>query len=248
MADIPKASFQAHVISGFPHMFPGPLGDSLAGRALADGLWSLEAHDLRQFGTGKHFNIDDTPAGGGAGMVLRADVAAAALDHVHDHVHNHVSAASPTALPVLLPSPRGRVFSQELAQELAAGPGVIFLCNRYEGVDERFIEARAPMEVSLGDYILSGGEVAALTMLDAMVRLIPGVMGKEASGEDESFSHGLLEYPHYTRPQVWEGRAIPDIVTSGDHEKLRAWRQGEAERITRERRPDLWAEYEGDDG
>ena len=232
--------FQAHMITGFPYMFPGPLGDSLAGRALQDGLWALETHDLRQFGIGKHQNIDDTPAGGGAGMVLRADVAAAALDQVTQ------SLTMP--LPVLLPSPRGRVFSQELAQELAAGPGVIFLCNRYEGVDQRFIEARAPIEVSLGDYILSGGEMAALTMLDAMVRLIPGVMGKLASGDDESFSQGLLEYPHYTRPQNWEGRAIPDVVTAGDHEKLRRWRQEEAKRLTRERRPDLWAEYVDDDG
>ena len=235
-----KPAFQAHMITGFPDMFPGPLGDSLAGRALDDGLWMLNTHDLRPFGAGKHRNIDDTPAGGGAGMVLRADVAAAALDHVTETMT--------APLPVLLPSPRGRLFSQKMAQDLASGPGLIFLCNRYEGVDERFIEARAPMEVSLGDYILSGGEMAALTMLDAMVRLIPGVMGKAASGEDESFSHGLLEYPHYTRPQSWEGRAIPEIVTSGDHEKLRRWRQDEAERITRERRPDLWAAYEGEDG
>ena len=235
-----KSPFQAHMITGFPDMFPGPLGDSLAGRALVDGLWALQTHDLRQFGIGKHQNIDDTPAGGGAGMVLRADVAAAALDHVTQNL--------PAPLPVVLPSPRGRVFNQALARELAAGPGVIFLCNRYEGVDERFIEARAPLELSLGDYILSGGEMAALTMLDAMVRLLPGVMGKEASGEDESFSRGLLEYPHYTRPQSWEGRDIPEIVTSGDHEKLRLWRQAEAERVTRERRADLWAEYEGDDG
>lgn len=232
--------FNAHIISGFPDMFPGPLGDSLAGRALQDGLWGLETHDLRAYGEGKHKNIDDTPAGGGAGMVLRADVAAAALDSV--------TAGLPTPLPVLLPSPRGRVFTQELARELAQGPGVIFICNRYEGVDQRFIEARAPLEVSLGDYILSGGEMAALTMLDAMVRLIPGVMGKAESGEDESFgADGLLEYPHYTRPQSFEGRPIPDIVTAGDHEKLRAWRRRQAERITRERRPDLWAEYAGDD-
>ena len=213
-----------------------PCRSRAAGRA-----WALETHDLRQFGIGKHQNIDDTPAGGGAGMVLRADVAAAALDQATQ------SLTMP--LPVLLPSPRGRVFSQELALELAAGPGVIFLCNRYEGVDQRFIEARAPIEVSLGDYILSGGEMAALTMLDAMVRLIPGVMGKVASGDDESFSQGLLEYPHYTRPQsAGEGRAIPDIVTAGDHEKNRRWRQEEAERLTRERRPDLWAEYKGGDG
>lgn len=235
-----KPAFQAHMITGFPDMFPGPLGDSLAGRARHDGLWGLETHDLRDFGVGKHQNIDDTPAGGGAGMVLRADVAAAAVDAVRP--------LAGADMPLLLPSPRGRLFTQELAQELAQGPGVIFLCNRYEGVDERFIEARTPMEVSLGDYILSGGEMAALAMLDAVVRLLPGVMGKEASGEDESFSHGLLEYPHYTRPQRWEGRDIPEIVTSGDHEKLRRWRQDEAERITGERRPDLWAAYEGEDG
>ena len=235
-----KSPFQAHMITGFPDMFPGPLGDSLAGRALDDGLWALQTHDLRQFGIGKHQNIDDTPAGGGAGMVLRADVAAAAVDAVRP--------LAGADMPLLLPSPRGRVFSQELAQDLAAGPGVIFLCNRYEGVDERFLEARAPIEVSLGDYILSGGEMAALTMLDAMVRLIPGVMGKAESGADESFSRGLLEYPHYTRPHSWEGRAIPEIVTSGDHEKLRRWRQEQAERLTRERRPDLWAAYEGEDG
>ena len=235
-----KPAFQAHMITGFPDMFPGPLGESLAGRALADGLWSLTAHDLRDFGAGKHKNIDDTPAGGGAGMVLRADVAAAAVDAVHP--------LAGAAMPLLLPSPRGRPFTQDLAHELAQGAGVIFLCNRYEGVDERFIEARAPMEVSLGDYILSGGEMAALAMLDAMVRLIPGVMGKVESGADESFSQGLLEYPHYTRPQSFEGRDIPEIVTSGDHEKLRRWRQDEAERVTRERRPDLWDKYKGDDG
>lgn len=233
------AGFHAHVITGFPEMFPGPLGASLAGRALADGLWSLSAHDLRDFGQGKHKNIDDTPAGGGAGMVLRADVAAAAVDAVTGDLASQ--------MPLLLPSPRGQVFSQSLARDLAQGPGVVFLCNRYEGVDERFIEARAPLEVSLGDYILSGGEMAALTMLDAMVRLIPGVMGKVESGTDESFSpdnDGLLEYPHYTRPQDFEGREIPDVVTAGDHEKLAAWRRAEAERVTREKRPDLWASFE----
>lgn len=225
--------FNAHVITGFPDMFPGPLGQSLAGRGLAEGLWSLETHDLRAFGQGKHKNIDDTPAGGGAGMVLRADVAAAALDSVTEH-HD---------LPVILPSPRGRVFDQAMARDMAAGPGVIFICNRYEGVDQRFIDARAPMEVSLGDYILSGGEMAALSMLDAMVRLLPGVMGKAESGEDESFGQGLLEYPHYTRPQSFEGMDIPAVVTSGDHEKRDAWRQEQAQALTQKRRPDLWDKY-----
>ena len=226
-------AFDAHIITGYPQMFPGPLGDSLAGRALDDGLWRLNTHNLRDFGHGKHRTIDEPPAGGGAGMVLRADVAAAALDSV----------TAQAALPVLLPSPRGRRFTQAMATDLAAGPGVIFFCNRFEGVDERFIEARQPIEVSLGDYILSGGEMAALTMLDAILRLLPGVMGKLESGSDESFSDGLLEYPHYTRPQSFEGRDIPAVVTAGDHEKLRAWRQEEAERLTRDRRPDLWASH-----
>ena len=232
-------SWQAHIITGAPRMVPGPLGENLAGRALEQGLWSLTTHDLRAFGEGKHKNIDDTPAGGGAGMVLRADVAAAALDHVTQGL------AAP--LPVILPSPRGVAFTQSMAEDLAAGGGAIFFCNRFEGIDERFIETRRPLEVSLGDYILSGGETAALTMLDAIIRLIPGVMGKAESGTDESFSQandGLLEYPHYTRPQFFEGREIPDIVTSGDHEKLRLWRRAEAERLTRERRPDLWAAHE----
>lgn len=226
-------AFDAHIITGYPQMFPGPLGDSLAGRALDDGLWRLNTHNLRDFGHGKHRTIDEPPAGGGAGMVLRADVAAAALDSV----------TAQAALPVLLPSPRGRRFTQSMATDLAAGPGVIFFCNRFEGVDERFIEARQPIEVSLGDYILSGGEMAALAMLDAILRLLPGVMGKVESGSDESFSDGLLEYPHYTRPQSFEGRDIPAVVTAGDHDKLRAWRQQEAERLTRDRRPDLWATH-----
>ena len=229
--------WQAHIITALPDMFPGPLGESLAGRALQEERWSLTTHDLRAAGLGKHKKIDDTPAGGGAGMVLRADVAAAALDAVTRH-HE---------LPVILPSPRGVLFTQELAQQLAAGDGVIFICNRFEGVDQRFIEARQPLEVSLGDYVLAGGEVAALTMLDAIIRLLPGVMGKAESGAEESFSAatgGLLEYPHYTRPQEFEGRAIPDIVTSGDHEALRRWRRAEAERLTRQRRPDLCAAYE----
>ena len=225
-------SWDAHIITGFPSMFPGTLGESLAGRALHDGLWSLTTHDVRAHGQGKHKNIDDTPAGGGAGMVMRADVAASALDSV----------TARHSLPVLLPSPRGVRWTQSLAQELAEGDGAIFFCNRYEGIDERFIEARAPLEVSLGDYILSGGEPAALVMLDSILRLLPGVMGKLESGLQESFSassEGLLEPPHYTRPPVWEGLEIPQVVTAGDHEKLAEWRHQRALAMTRERRPDL---------
>lgn len=225
-------SWNAHIITGFPTMFPGTLGESLAGRAREDGLWSLTTHDVRAHGQGKHKNIDDTPAGGGAGMVMRADVAASALDSVTAQ-HN---------LPVLLPSPRGVPWTQDLAQELAEGAGAIFFCNRYEGIDERFIEARAPLEVSLGDYILSGGEPAALVMLDSIIRLLPGVMGKVESGLQESFSAqsgGLLEHPQYTRPQVWEGMEVPEVVISGDHEKIAKWRHQRALEITQERRPDL---------
>ena len=226
-------SFAAHIISAYPDMFPGPLGESLHGRALADSLWRMETHDLRAFGVGKHKNIDDTPAGGGPGMVLRADVAAAALDSV-TQCHN---------LPVILPSPRGVPFSQALAHDWAQGDGLIFICNRFEGVDERFIAARQPLEVSLGDYVLGGGEIAAMVMLEATLRLVPGVMGKLESGADESFSpanDGLLEYPQYTRPQSFEGLEIPEMVTSGDHEKLAAWRRAQAEALTQSRRPDLW--------
>ena len=229
-------SFAAHIITAYPDMFPGPLGEGLSGRALDDGLWDMAVHDLRRFGDGKHKNIDDTPAGGGAGMVLRADVAAAALDSV-------TAREAARALPVILPSPRGVPFSQNLAASWAQESGLIFLCNRFEGVDERFIEARQPLEVSLGDYVLGGGELAAMVMLEAVLRLVPGVMGKLESGADESFSaqnDGLLEYPHYTRPQQWEGRSIPDIVTSGDHEKLAAWRRAQSESLTQKRRPDLW--------
>ena len=233
-------SFAAHIITAYPEMFPGPLGESLSGRALDDGLWDMAVHDLRQFGDGKHKNIDDTPAGGGPGMVLRADIAAAALDRVTDGART---------LPVILPSPRGVPFSQELAASWAQESGLIFLCNRFEGVDERFIEARQPLEVSLGDYVLGGGELAAMVMLEAVLRLVPGMMGKLESGADESFSaqnDGLLEYPHYTRPQQWEGRAIPDVVTSGDHEKLSAWRRAQSQSVTQKRRADLWAAYQGD--
>ncbi len=224
--------WRASVLTIFPEMFPGPLGVSLAGRAMSAGLWSLEARDIRDAATDKHRTVDDTPAGGGPGMVMKADVLAAALDAIPQD-----------GRPRLLTSPRGAPLTQERVRALAAGPGVVILCTRFEGVDERLIKARHLEEVSLGDFVLSGGEPAALALLDACVRLIPGVMGKEASGVEESFSEGLLEYPQYTRPAVFEGEPIPEILTSGDHAKVAAWRQAEAERITRERRPDLWAAY-----
>jgi tRNA (guanine37-N1)-methyltransferase len=222
--------FAATVLTLFPAMFPGPLGQSLAGEALARGLWSLEARDIREHGIGRHRAVDDTPAGGGPGMVMRADVLAASLD----------AAAGPDdARPRLIMSPRGAPLTQARAREWAAGPGLLIVCPRFEGVDERLIEARGLTEVSIGDYVLSGGEIAALAVLDACVRLIPGVMGKEESGAEESFENRLLEYPHYTRPREWEGRAIPDVLLSGDHAKIADWRRREAKRITRERRPDL---------
>jgi tRNA (guanine37-N1)-methyltransferase len=222
--------FAATVLTLFPELFPGPLGASLVGRGLADGLWSIEARNIRDSATDRHRTVDDTPSGGGAGMVLRADVLAAAID-----------SASPAgdARPRLLMSPRGVPMTQALARELAAGPGVVIVAGRFEGIDERVIESRGLREVSIGDYVLSGGDIAAMAILDAVVRLLPGVLGNAASIESESFSDGLLEYPHYTRPQVFEGRAIPDILTSGDHGRIAAWRRGEAERLTAERRPDL---------
>jgi tRNA (guanine37-N1)-methyltransferase len=220
--------FAATILTLFPEMFPGPLGMSLAGDALHRGLWSCEARNIREHGLGRHRAVDDTPAGGGPGMVMRADVLAAALDAVP---------ADPR--PRLLMSPRGKPLAQTQARAWAEGPGLVVLCARFEGVDERVIEARSLIEVSIGDYILSGGEIAALALLDACVRLIPGVMGKTESGAEESFESSLLEYPHYTRPREWEGRAIPDVLTSGDHAAIARWRREEAERITRERRPDL---------
>ncbi len=220
--------FRAAILTLYPEMFPGHLGHSLSGEALKSRLWSLEARNIRDHGQGRHRIVDDTPAGGGVGMVLKADVLSALID-----------CAGKPFLPRLQMSPRGKPLSQARVRELAAGPGVMIICGRFEGVDERVIAARHLEEVSIGDYVLSGGEPAALTLLDAVVRLLPGVMGKLESGASESFEDGLLEYPHYTRPRDFEGQAIPDILLSGDHAKIEKWRRAEAERITRERRPDL---------
>ncbi|CCV04431.1 tRNA (Guanine-N(1)-)-methyltransferase [Mesorhizobium metallidurans STM 2683] len=223
-------SFAASVLTLYPEMFPGALGLSLAGRALEAGTWSLETVQIRDFACDRHRTVDDTPAGGGAGMVMRADVLAKAIDH-----------ASPPGdpRPRLLMSPRGKPLTQARVRELAAGPGAVIVCGRFEGVDQRVIEARRLEEVSVGDFILSGGEPAALVLLDAVVRLLPGVMGNAVSGEEESFENGLLEHPHYTRPQEFEGREIPDVLISGNHKKIAAWRRAEAQKLTQERRPDL---------
>ena len=225
--------WRASVLTIFPEMFPGPLAQSLAGKALRSGIWSLDTVDIRVHATDKHRTVDDTPAGGGPGMVMKADVLARALDVIpHD------------TRPRLLMSPRGARLTQSRLAELAHGLGAVVVCARFEGVDERLIKARGLEEVSLGDFVLSGGEIAALALLDACVRLLPGVMGKEASAAEESFADGLLEYPQYTRPPVFEGEPIPEVLTSGDHNKIKAWRQTEAERLTAERRPDLWAAYQ----
>jgi tRNA (guanine37-N1)-methyltransferase len=217
-------------------MFPGPLGHSLAGRALAEGKWSCDTVQIRDFATDKHRSVDDTPAGGGAGMVMRADVLARAVDHA--------VAVRPEA-PVLAMTPRGAPLTQQRVRDLAAGPGVTILCGRFEGIDERLFEARSIEPVSIGDYILSGGEMGALVLLDACIRLLPGVMGAASSGDEESFEAGLLEYPHYTRPQMWEGRTIPEVLRSGDQARIAAWRKAQAEIDTRLRRPDLWERHEG---
>jgi tRNA (guanine37-N1)-methyltransferase len=222
--------FAATVVTLYPEMFPGPLGASLSGKALDGGIWSLETKNLREFGLGRHRAVDDTPAGGGAGMILRPDVLAAAID-----------AASPAGdmRPRLLMSPRGRVLDQSLVRELAAGPGVFIVCGRFEGVDERVIAARGLQEISIGDYVLSGGEPAAMVVLDAIVRLLPGVMGNVRSGESESFEAGLLEHPQYTRPQEFEGMAIPPVLLSGDHGRIEKWRNQQSQEITAARRPDM---------
>lgn len=226
-------SFAASVITLFPELFPGPLGASVIGRGLKNGLWTLDTTQLRDFAIDRHRTIDDTPSGGGSGMILKPDILSAAIDHVspaNDH------------RPRLLMSPRGTPFTQKRARELALGPGAVIVCGRFEGVDQRVIEGRNLEEISIGDYVLAGGEVAAMAVLEAVVRLIPGVLGAEQSRDDESFEHGLLEYPHYTRPQSFEGREIPDILTSGDHDKVAKWRREQAKSLTRQRRPDLLKE------
>lgn len=259
-------TFAAHILTLYPDMFPGPLGHSMAGRALEQGIWSCAATNIRDFATDKHRTVDDTPAGGGAGMVLRADVLARAVDAVADFPFpgesrgpspSHppagwespgprLSSGNSSARPILAMTPRGTPITQARIRELAQGPGVIILCGRFEGFDERLFEARPQIEqVSMGDIILSGGEVAALMLLDACIRLLPGVMGAASSGDDESFEGGLLEYPHYTRPTTWEGRTIPEVLRSGDHAKIAAWRQRQSEDHTRLRRPDLWERHIG---
>jgi tRNA (guanine37-N1)-methyltransferase len=225
-------TWRASVLTIFPEMFPGPLGVSLCGKALAGGLWSLDVVDIRDFAMDKHRSVDDTPAGGGPGMVMKPDVLARAID-----------VAAIDARPRLLLSPRGMPLTQGRVEALCRGPGAILVCGRFEGIDERVIGGRNLEEVSIGDYVLSGGEIAAMALIDACVRLLPGVMGAPLSAADESFAECLLEYPHYTRPQMWEGRPIPEVLISGDHAKVAAWRRAEAERLTRERRPDLWAAF-----
>lgn len=228
-------AMKAIVLTIFPDMFPGPLGASLAGKALKDGLWDLDVLDIRSFASDKHASVDDTPYGGGAGMVMRPDVVDAAIRGAEA---KHGKPARKIYL-----SPRGRVLDQALAKELAMAPSVMLLCGRYEGVDQRVIDAQGLEEVSLGDFVLAGGEVAALALLEACVRLLPGALGNDASMEEESFENGLLEYPHYTRPAVWSGMAVPDVLVSGHHAKVKAWRQEQAEEITRQKRPDLWKRY-----
>lgn len=228
-----RPPWRADVLTIFPEMFPGPLGVSLTGQALAAGIWSLQATDIRDFGLGRHRQVDDTPAGGGAGMVMRADVLVPAIDHVR--------AKAPEGVAAIYLSPRGQPLTQARVRELAAGPGVLLLAGRFEGIDERVIAARALEEISIGDYVLSGGELGAMVLLDACVRLLPGVLGAAASLSEESFENGLLEYPQYTKPRDWQGHATPDVLLSGDHKRIAEWRRAEAERLTRERRPDLMA-------
>ena len=230
------AIWTAKVLTLFPEMFPGPLGCSLAGKALDEGVWALETLDIGSFAEGNHHDVDDTPFGGGAGMIMRADVIDRALDYVSESF-------SQISLPILYLTPRGAPLTQLRVRDLAAGNGVVVVCGRYEGIDERAIDAWNMEEISLGDYILSGGEPAAISLIDASVRLLPGVMGSDLSQNEESFERGLLEYPQYTRPRIWRERTVPDVLLSGHHDKVRAWRQKESEKITRARRPDLWDLY-----
>ena len=227
------SNWQATVLTLFPEMFPGPLGISLLGKALSSNLWSLAVRDIRDHGLGKHRSVDDTPSGGGPGMVMRADVAAAAID-----------AAQANGRPIIYLSPRGAPLSQARVRTLSQGPGAVLLCGRFEGLDERVIAARAIEEISLGDFVLAGGEIAAMALIESVVRLLPGVLGAAASTEDESFSKGLLEYPQFTRPQMFEGQSVPDVLTGGNHSEISKWRQTQAEALTRTRRPDLWTLYE----
>jgi tRNA (guanine37-N1)-methyltransferase len=231
--------WRATVVTLFPEMFPGPLGFSLAGKALKKAIWSLETVDIRDFASHKHRSVDDAPFGGGPGMVMRPDVLAAAVDQAV------AAQAGGANVPVIYLSPRGRRMDQRLVLDLAAKDGVIAICGRYEGVDERVLETRGITEVSIGDFVLSGGELAALSLLDATIRLLPGVIGEPEALREESFARGLLEYPHYTRPQEWEGREVPEVLLSGHHENINAWRQRQAESLTRQRRPDLWERYDG---
>lgn len=234
MSDATTNAWTSSVLTLFPEIFPGPLGHSLAGKALTDGLWSIDAVDIRSFAEDKHRMVDDTPFGGGPGMVMRADILERALES---------TTKSDDRRPVIYLTPRGRPIAQSRVRELAAGPGVILLCGRYEGVDERVVEARDMEELSLGDFVLSGGEPAAIALIDACVRLIPGVLGSHESPVEESFEQGLLEHPQYTRPRVWNEREVPEVLLSGHHDKVRAWRRDQAEKTTRKRRPDMWARY-----
>lgn len=229
--------FRADIITLFPELFPGPLGASIIGRAMEKGTWSLKAHQLRDYAFDKHKKVDDTPAGGGPGLVLKPDILARAIDDI---------SPSDDPRPRLLMSPRGKPLTQDYVRELSVGPGAVIVCGRFEGVDQRVIDKRNLIEVSVGDYVLCGGEVAAMTLLEATTRLLPGVMGSNESEMDESFENGLLEYPQYTRPTTFEGEPIPPVVTCGDHKKLGRWRQEQSEKLTKERRPDLWAKFEGE--
>ena len=225
--------WKVDMLTIFPEMFPGPLGLSIAGKALERGLWTFEATDIREFASDRHKTVDDTPCGGGPGMVMRADVIDSALSSISEIGDR----------PVVYLTPRGKTFDQQMAKDFAGGPGIVFVCGRYEGIDERFLDMHKPRQVSLGDFVLSGGEPAAIAIIDSCIRLIPGILGDIESLSEESFERGLLEYPHYTRPQVWRGRSVPEVLLSGHHEKISAWRRKQSERLTRNHRPDLWSAY-----